>query len=84
MDSSFSAEDPARASRDADVNTATHHLVNRVIPTLANELKGDIRQILQGTYYHCYLELADLCEELTISEFLHKHGVNLRHAGLLR
>lgn len=69
---SFSRSGKDCAQRDADVEEATHTLIKELIPAVADDLmcNGDpLRREGLG---------------LSLTEYIHHHGINMRHVGLLR
>lgn len=68
--SNFCRSDPNYRELNDDVHTATYFLVRTLIPYLANDLMKNGHPTNR--------------EALKLSEYLHKHGVNVRYLGLLR
>jgi len=65
----FSRPDPLALTHNKMVSEATDHLIEVIVPSLVPKIISMTPQ-----------ELADL----QVSTFLHSHGVNVRHVGLLR
>ena len=68
--SEFACGDPHAEEQNKDATEASAVLVDLLVPAMAKEL------LLHGHPQHR--------EGLTLCEYLHNHGVNLRHLGLLR
>ena len=68
--SSFGATDPSYLEYDQDVSEATSLLVQKLIPAMAKDLERNGHPLKR--------------EGLSITEYMHRHGVNIRHVGLLR
>lgn len=68
--SSFGVTDPLCMEYDTDVRDATEVLVEKLIPAMAVDLQVNGHPLRR--------------EGLSITEYMHRHGVNIRHMGLLR
>ena len=68
--SEFACGDPHAEEQNKDATDASAVLVDLLVPAMAKEL------LVHGHPQHR--------EGLTLCEYLHNHGVNLRHLGLLR
>ena len=68
--SNFSREASDCIRKCVDVRNATRRLVDELIPKLAETLRNEGTRALKGLR--------------TITELMHRHGINARHMGLLR
>ena len=90
--SSFSRFDPEALVHNTEVNTATERLCKAIIPTVAHLLIAEYAKHktnpnpnsrtnhVGGIEPKSHLQLTGV----KLTQYLHRHGINMRHLGLLR
>ena len=69
----FIQNDPLRETYNNDLNDAMNELETKVIPSFAKESLSIFMEAFEGGYL----------ETLSVTEYLHRRGINMRYCGLV-